>query len=67
MEAYRDQYAKLFNGGKGVAVIGISADVDTVQTDWAHDSRFPIYFASDTDRVWLRRTGVERHPGGRGS
>ena len=23
--------------------------------------------ASDTDRVWLRRTGVERHPGGRGS
>ncbi len=51
MEAYRDQYAKLFNGGKGVAVIGISADVDTVQADWAHDSRFPIYFASDTDRA----------------
>jgi peroxiredoxin len=51
MEAYRDQYAKLFNGGKGVAVIGISADADTVQADWARDAKFPIYFASDTDRA----------------
>jgi peroxiredoxin len=49
MEAYRDQYATIFNGGKGVAVIGISTDQDTVQADWARDSRFPIYFASDPD------------------
>lgn len=48
MEAYRDQYATIFNNGKGVAVIGISFDVDTVQADWARDSHFPVYFASDT-------------------
>jgi peroxiredoxin len=47
MEAYRDQYATLFNNGKGVAVIGISFDDDTVQADWARDAHFPIYFASD--------------------
>jgi peroxiredoxin Q/BCP len=47
MEAYRDQYAKLFNDGKGVAVIGISTDDDTVQYNWARDAHFPIFFASD--------------------
>ena len=49
MEAYRDQYATIFNNGRGVAVIGISTDEDTVQFDWARDSRLPIYFASDPD------------------
>jgi peroxiredoxin len=49
MEAYRDQYATIFNSGKGVAVIGISTDDDTVQFDWARDSKFPVYFASDPD------------------
>jgi peroxiredoxin len=49
MEAYRDQYATIFNNGKGVAVIGISTDADTVQFDWARDSHFPVYFASDPD------------------
>jgi peroxiredoxin Q/BCP len=51
MEAYRDQYAKLFNGGKGVAVIGISTDDDTVQANWARDKAFPVYFASDPDKA----------------
>jgi peroxiredoxin Q/BCP len=51
MEAYRDQYAKLFNGGKGVAVIGISTDDDTVQANWAREKSFPVYFASDPDRA----------------
>ena len=46
MEAYRDQYATIFNGGKGVTVIGISTDEDTVQADWAREARFPITFAS---------------------
>ena len=49
MEAYRDQYATLFNNGKGVAVIGISTDEDSVQANWARDAHFPIYFASDPD------------------
>jgi|SRR6185312_1630841 len=49
MEAYRDQYAKLFNDGKGVTVLGISADADTVQADWARDEHFPVTFVSDPD------------------
>ncbi len=47
MEAYRDQYATLFNNGRKVAVIGISVDPDTALASWAHDSQFPILFASD--------------------
>jgi peroxiredoxin len=49
MEAYRDQYATIFNGGKGVTVIGISTDEDTVQFDWAREAHFPVTFASDPD------------------
>ncbi len=48
MNAYRDQYAQLFRGGRNVVLIGISADVDTAQASWAHDSEFPFLFASDT-------------------
>jgi len=51
MEAYRDQYAKLFNNGKNVAVIGISSDDDTVQYNWAREKGFPVYFASDPDQA----------------
>lgn len=47
MEAYRDQYAKLFHNGRKVAVIGISADPDTTLAHWAGESDFPIVFASD--------------------
>jgi len=47
MEAYRDQYATLFNNGRNVAVIGISVDPDTAQSSWARDEAFPIVFASD--------------------
>jgi thioredoxin-dependent peroxiredoxin len=47
MEAYRDQYATLFNNGRKVAVIGISADADTTLASWARDEQFPMLFASD--------------------
>ena len=47
MEAYRDQYATLFNNGRGVVVIAISADADTTLASWARDSGFPMLFASD--------------------
>ena len=59
MEAYRDQYAKLFNDGKGVAVIGISFDADTVQADWARDSKFPVFFASDPDGAAVKLYDVK--------
>jgi peroxiredoxin len=57
MEAYRDQYATLFNNGKKVVVIGISVDADTTQADWAHDSGFPNLFASDPDQTVAKLYG----------
>ena len=57
MEAYRDQYATLFNNGKKVVVIGISVDPDTTQADWARDSGFPNLFASDTDQTVAKAYG----------
>ena len=50
MEAYRDQYATLFNNGKKVVVIGISVDADTVLSNWAREASFPNLFASDADQ-----------------
>ena len=47
MEAYRDQYATLFNNGRNVVVIGMSVDPDTALASWARDEYFPILFASD--------------------
>ena len=47
MEAYRDQYATLFNNGRNVVVLGISVDPDTALASWAHDEDFPVLFASD--------------------
>jgi peroxiredoxin Q/BCP len=47
MEAYRDQYATLFNNGRKVVVIGISVDPDTALASWARDEAFPMLFASD--------------------
>jgi peroxiredoxin Q/BCP len=47
MEAYRDQYATLFNNGRHVVVIGVSVDPDTALASWLHDADFPVLFASD--------------------
>jgi len=49
MEAYRDQYATLFNNGRNVTVIGVSVDPDTALASWARDEDFPVVFASDPD------------------
>ncbi|CAN5648026.1 hypothetical protein BH23GEM1_BH23GEM1_06770 [soil metagenome] len=48
MEAYRDQYATIFNNGRGIVLVGISADADTTLAAWARESSFPMLFASDT-------------------
>jgi thioredoxin-dependent peroxiredoxin len=47
MEAYRDQYATIFNNGRKIAVIGISDDADTLLAAWAREEQFPMVFASD--------------------
>ena len=47
MEAYRDQYATLFNQGRNVVVLGISVDPDTTLASWARDQETPVLYASD--------------------
>jgi peroxiredoxin Q/BCP len=64
MNAYRDQYAKLFKNGRGVVLIAISADPDTALASWARDSEFPFLFASDSGTVVAKRYGaLASHPG----
>ena len=47
MEAYRDQYASLFNEGRNVVVLGISNDPVEELASWLKDADFPFVFASD--------------------
>ena len=47
MEAYRDQYAELFNNGRNVVLIGISNDSPQDLGSWLKDADFPFLFASD--------------------
>ena len=47
MEAYRDQYATLFNNGRNVTVMAISVDPDTTLAAWAKEQDFPMLFLSD--------------------
>ena len=47
MDAYRDQYATLFHGGKGVVLLAISADPADTLAAWARDAGFPFMFLSD--------------------
>ncbi len=56
MDAYRDQYAKLF--GDGVQVFGISFDPDTALASWARDAKYPVTFLSDPDVEVGKRYGV---------
>ena len=64
MNAYRDQYATLFNNGRGVVLIAISADPDTALASWARDSEFPFLFASDSSLAVARQYGaLASHPG----
>ena len=58
MNAYRDQYAKLFKNGRGVVLIAISADPDTALASWAKDSEFPFLFASDSGTIVAKRYGA---------
>jgi peroxiredoxin len=47
MHAYRDQYAQMFNNGRGVVLIAISADPIDELAAWARDDEFPFLVASD--------------------
>ena len=62
MEAYRDQYATLFNNGKKVVVFGISTDADTTLANWARESGFPNLFGSDPDQAVAKLYGSADGP-----
>lgn len=47
MEAYRDQYAQLFRGGRDIVLLAVSTDSPEEQRSWAADADFPFLFASD--------------------
>jgi peroxiredoxin len=49
MHAYRDQYAQIFNNGRGVVLIALSADSIEELAAWARDDEFPFVMASDSD------------------
>ena len=49
MEAYRDQYATLFNNGRGVVVLGISVDPDTTLINWFRELETPIMVMGEPD------------------
>jgi peroxiredoxin len=57
MEAYRDQYAKLFNDGRNVVVLAVSVDPDTTLASWARDLQTPLLFGSDVGQLIGRRYG----------
>ena len=47
MDAYRDQYAKLFNDGKKVTLLAVSVDPIGELASWAKDRNYPFRFLSD--------------------
>jgi len=49
MEAYRDQYATLFNNGRGVVVLGMSVDPDTTLINWFRELETPIMGMGEPD------------------
>ena len=60
MEAYRDQYAKLFNSGRHVVVLAVSVDADTTLAAWARELETPVLFASDPGQVVGKLYGSTR-------
>ena len=58
MEAYRDQFATIFNGGKDVLLLAVSTDSDDTLVRWARESNFPFTFVSDADGVLAGKYGA---------
>jgi thioredoxin-dependent peroxiredoxin len=59
-EAYRDQYATLFNNGQKVLLLGVSVDPDTTLAAWAREKSYPGAFASDSGQVIGKAYGSTR-------
>lgn len=58
MNAYRDQYATIYNGGNHVVLLAISVDPDTMLAAWAKEKNYPFRFLSDSTAAVGRRYGA---------
>ena len=59
MDAYRDQYAQLFQpSGKKVTLLAISVDSPEALASWARDRGYPFTFLSDSGGLVGRRYGA---------
>jgi peroxiredoxin Q/BCP len=63
MEAYRDQYARLFRGGRDIVLLAVSTDPIEDLRNWAVDAEFPFLFASDPGSGAGRAYGAYRDLG----
>lgn len=60
MNAYRDQYATIFNGGDKVVLLAISVDSAEVLASWAKEADYPYRFLSDPQGVAGKLYGAHR-------
>ena len=68
MQAYRDQYARLFNSGQNVVLMGIASDSAEELAAWARDDDFQFLMGSDPDgSVYAAFGGAPRDNGMVGS
>lgn len=51
MDAYRDQYAQIFRGGRQVTLLAISVDSIPVLAEWAAERQYPFRLLSDPGGV----------------
>jgi peroxiredoxin Q/BCP len=58
MDAYRDQYATVFKGGKGIVLLAISVDPAAELASWAKDRGYPFRFLTDPEGAVGKRYGV---------
>jgi peroxiredoxin Q/BCP len=65
MQTYRDEYQRVFSGGRDVVLIAISKDPAEALRSWAYDEDFPFLFGSDPNGDVYRAFGGT--PGGNGS
>lgn len=64
MDAYRDQYAKLFgDDSTKVTLLAISVDPDTMQAAWSAERGYTWTFLSDSGAVVGRKYGSIRERG----
>jgi peroxiredoxin len=64
MQAYRDQYARLFNSGQDVHLIGISNDTAEELASWANDDDFQFLFGSDPESAGYAAFGGDPRDNG---